>query len=205
MVTAPSLEIGKSWVETTLGVEPQAGGEHSRMGTHNALLRLGESVYLEVIAINPAVPAPARPRLFGLDWIEPEAPPRLATWIARTDDIHAARAACPEPLGEIEPMSRGSLNWLMTIPADGSLPGDGIVPTLIEWRTEQHPASLLENRGCSLERLELFQPQPQRVEQALKSLGLQEVVAFNHLPAGGRPYLVARIETPDGLRTLRGG
>ena len=33
-------------------------------------------------------------------------------------------------------MSCGSLNWLLTIPADGSLPIDGVAPTLIEWHTK---------------------------------------------------------------------
>jgi hypothetical protein len=204
-VTAPALQVGKLWVEMALGVELQAGGEHQRMGTHNALLRLGDSVYLEVIAINPTAQTPARPRWFGLDWIGPEASPRLATWIARTDDIHMATEACPERLGTIESMSRGSLSWLMTIPADGSLPSDGVVPTLIEWRTEQHPALHLENRGCFLTRLEAFHSQPQRIEQALQSLGLHEAVTVNRLPVGDRPHLVARIETPHGLRTVRGG
>lgn len=203
-VTAPSLKVGMAWAEATLGVPLQAGGDHSRMGTHNALLRLGDSVYLEVIATNPAAPAPGRPRWFGLDQIAPQASPRLATWIARTKDIHAAAAACPESVGEIEPMSRGALNWLITIPADGSMPSEGIVPTLIEWHTEQHPAQLLEDRGCWLVRLKGFHSQPDRVEQALKSLGLHDVMVINRLPAGERPYLVAQIETPHGRRMLGG-
>lgn len=203
-VTAPSLKVGIAWVETTLGVRLQPGGEHPRMGTHNALLRLGDSVYLEVIATNNAGPSPRRPRWFGLDQIAPDAPPRLATWIARTDDIHAAAAACTEALGEIELMSRGSLNWLITIPADGSLPIDGVVPTLIEWRTKSHPAHLFANRDCSLLRLDGFHPQTERVQRALISLGLQNALVVNPLPHGEIPYLVAQIETPLGIRTLGG-
>ena len=66
-VTAPSLAAGSAFVQEVLGVAPQAGGEHPRMGTHNLLLRLGDSLFLEVIAANPQVPAPDRPRWFGLD------------------------------------------------------------------------------------------------------------------------------------------
>ena len=203
-VTAPSLKVGGAWVETTLGVRLQPGGEHPRMGTHNALLRLGDSVYLEVIATNNAAPSPGRARWFGLDPIAADAPARLATWIARTDDIRAAAAACTEALGEIEPMSRGSLNWLITIPADGSLPIDGVAPTLIEWSTKSHPAHFLANRDCSLLRLDGFHPQRDRVQQALISLGLQDALVVNPLPHGEIPYLVAQIETPLGLRTLGG-
>ena len=203
-ITAPSLGVGVEWVERTLGVRLQPGGEHPRMGTHNALLRLGDSVYLEVIATNTAAPSPGRPRWFGLDQIAADSPPRLATWIARTDDIHAAAAACTEAVGEIELMSRGSLDWLITIPADGSLPIDGVAPTLIEWHTRSHPAHLLANRDCSLLRLDGFHPESDRVQKALISLGLQNALVVNPLPHGEIPYLVAQIETPLGLRTLGG-
>ncbi|MCD0504910.1 VOC family protein, partial [Bordetella petrii] len=49
-VAAPDLASGADWVERALGVRPQRGGAHPRMGTHNLLLRLGPDVYLEVIA-----------------------------------------------------------------------------------------------------------------------------------------------------------
>src|SRR5690606_32822306 len=79
VVTAPSLAEGARFVREALGVEPEPGGKHPRMGTHNLLLRLGNDVYLEVIAIDPGAPAPGHPRWFGLD----DAPtsPLLATWV----------------------------------------------------------------------------------------------------------------------------
>ena len=61
-VTAANLQEGAAWVTQVLGVRPQAGGEHPRMGTHNLLMRLSERSFLEIIAINPAAPAPDRPR-----------------------------------------------------------------------------------------------------------------------------------------------
>ena len=72
-VTAPSLALGAAWLEQVLGVATQPGGEHPLMGTHNVLLRLGDDVYLEVIAADPRAAAPARPRWFGLDALEPAA------------------------------------------------------------------------------------------------------------------------------------
>lgn len=151
-IIAPSLEVGVEYVRQTLGVNPQAGGEHPRMGTHNCLLKLGEKFYLEVIAINPNAPQPNRPRWFQLDEPDPSQPIRLATWIARTDDIVAASTASPISLGEVEPMSRGQMNWLITIPADGSLPLHGIAPTLIQWTAGVHPAASLQESGCKLVR-----------------------------------------------------
>ena len=147
-ITAPSLAVGIEYVHRTLGVMPQVGGEHPRMGTHNYFLRLGEKVYLEIIAINPNSPRPQRPRWFQLDELRSDAPPRLATWIVRTDDISAV-AASPVPLGVVEPMSRGELNWLITIPPDGSLPLKGVAPTVIQWPAGVHPTTTLQHTGCS--------------------------------------------------------
>ena len=153
IIVAPSLPAGVEYVCQTLGVTPQPGGEHPRMGTHNALLKLGNEMFLEVIAINPDAPAPDRPRWFELDQLRSNAAPRLATWVARTSDIQAAAAAAaPVALGSIEPMRRASLNWLITIPQDGSLPLHGIAPTLIQWQNGPHPASNLQDQGCSLVR-----------------------------------------------------
>ena len=203
VVTARSLSAGVTWAEAVLGVPLQPGGEHLRMGTHNALLRLGASSYLEVIAVNPAVPAPGRPRWFGLDRLASDASPRLASWVARTDDIEAA-TSLGQSLGQIQGMSRNDLRWLITIPADGSLLAEGVAPTLIEWQTAQHPALLLPDRGCTLVQLAGFHPDSDRIKRILEPLGLAGAIALHPLNSGKPPYLVAEIETPHGFRTLGG-
>ncbi len=48
VVAAASLEQGVDWIEDKLGTRPQPGGRHVAMGTHNALLRLGARLYLEL-------------------------------------------------------------------------------------------------------------------------------------------------------------
>jgi catechol 2,3-dioxygenase-like lactoylglutathione lyase family enzyme len=202
-IVAPSLAEGVEYVRQTLGVTPQPGGEHPRMATHNALLRLGDQVFLEVIAINPDAPAPDHPRWFDLDQLNPDAAPRLATWVARTNDIQATVAAAPVALGSIEPMSRGSLHWLITIPQDGSLPLHGIAPTLIQWHNGPHPADKLPDQGCTLVKLEGFHPQADQISSMLQAAGLQGGFSVYPLAAGERPYLVAHIRTPDGLRLVR--
>jgi hypothetical protein len=203
VVTAPSLESGTEYVRDTLGVTPQPGGAHPRMGTHNCLLRLGNTVYLEVIAIDPAASAPDRPRWFQLDRQRSSAMPRLATWICRTNNIRAATAAAAPSLGDIEAMSRGALHWQITIPADGSLPFDGMAPSLIEWKSENHPAATLKDAGCSLVRLEAFHPAAQEISSMLQSIGFQD--RFTVLPNSQQqvPCLVAHIQTPAGIRELR--
>jgi len=65
-VSALTLDEGVAHVESALGVALQGGGQHVKMGTHNRLLALGD-LYLEVIAPDPGLPRPDRPRWFDLD------------------------------------------------------------------------------------------------------------------------------------------
>jgi hypothetical protein len=201
-ITASSLDLGAELVRQCLGVAPQRGGQHPRMGTHNLLLRLGEAMFLEVIAVDPAAAAPTRARWFALDELAAHAEPRLSCWVARTPDIRATAAGACEPLGPVEPMSRGALNWLITIPEDGQPPLGGVGPALIEWPTDVHPASGLQDLGCQLVGFELLHPDPRRVEALLARLAFEpRGVQFAVLEAP-HPALRAQIRTPEGLRTL---
>jgi hypothetical protein len=195
VITAASLEEGVDYVRRQLGVEMQKGGEHARMGTHNCLLKLGEQLYLEVIAANPAAPHPGRPRWFQLDEPDSVRSPRLATWVARCDDI---RAVAPASLGKVEAMTRGSFEWLITVPADGRLPLLGLAPTLIEWRSSAHPADTLKDLGCSLVGFEGSHPRPEKVGDFLKSIGFEGEFPVSKGEAG----LVARLLTPAGAKRL---
>ena len=172
------------------------------MGTHNLLLRLGEAAYLEVISCNPAAPHPERPRWFELDKLEATTPPRLATWVVRTDDIRMTVAEMPEDIGGVEAMNRGDLEWLITIPSDGNLLLDGVAPALIQWPSGRHPASQLRDVGCNLLRLEAHHCEPTRVSRLFNHLGLRDVVSVQPLPDGAPGYLTAHIDTPTGLQTL---
>jgi len=206
-LTAPTLEIGAAYVRQQLGVEPQPGGEHPLMGTHNRLLKLGEALFLEVIAVNPAAPAPNRPRWFELDRVSGDSAPRLAAWVAACDDIDAAvAAAAPHlsgaTLGNIEAMTRGQASWKITIPADGSLPLQGVAPSLIQWTVAAHPASRLEDRGCTLVALEGVHPQAGQIGDMLTAIGFTGDFSVRPSAPGEAAKLVARIRTPDGVRTL---
>jgi len=185
-------------------VTPETGGEHPRMGTHNCLLRLGDRLYLEVISINPAAGKPDRPRWFQLDLERSNAAPRLATWISRTNDICAATAAALVPLGNIEAMSRGPFNWQITVPANGTLPLDGVAPTLIEWKPGSHPADTLKDVGCTLVQMEGFHRQSPAILSMLQSIGFQGPFTVSPISREESPCLVAHVQTPAGIRQLRG-
>jgi hypothetical protein len=202
IVTAPTLEAGAAFVRRVLGVSMQTGGQHPRMGTHNLLMRLGDELFLEVIAANPAAPAPGRPRWFALDALRPDAAPALRAWVVRTSEIAATTARACEALGKIEPMSRGALNWLITITADGFHPLDGLAPALIEWQTQRHPAAGLPDQGLSLVTFEIVHPQPGRVSRLIASIGLDPGRVALKVSEGPEPQLIAHIKTPQGLRLL---
>jgi hypothetical protein len=207
VVAARSLAEGEAWVESRLGCALAGGGRHPLMGTHNRLLGLGESVYLEVIAVDPAAAQPPRPRWFSLD-----APvmrerldrgPALIHWVAGTDDIVALASTAPVDLGEIIAASRGALRWHITVPRDGGLPAGGVFPSLIQWESGS-PAVALPDSGCRLESLDIAHPKARSLDQALRSMGLPADAPIRAVEeasaAEGR--LAAHIRTPRGLASL---
>ena len=204
VLAARDLDVGAAWLEQRLGVTLAAGGRHDRMGTHNRLLGLGDSFYLELIAIDPQAPPPGRPRWFGLDspGALPVDRPSLIHWVVRSDDIQRDAAASTEALGDILPMERGDYRWRITVPPDGHLPGKGLLPTVIQWDVRFHPAGRLPDAGCRLMKLEGFHPQPAGIKLALASLGLGARLDVHACAVDEAEQLVAYIRTPRGLVEL---
>ena len=203
IVAAATLADGIDYVARATGVAPRPGGKHVAMGTHNALLRLGERVYLEVLAVDPDGVKPARPRWFDLDdsalRAELAERPRLVAWAARTDDIDGAVARCPIALGAVNPFARGDYRWRITIPDDGKRPGNGIMPALIQWDVAAHPADSLPDAGVALVGLGGAHPDPDAIRQALTALGL---AADLPLARDRHARLRATLATPRGLVSL---
>lgn len=165
VVAARRLDEGVAWCEATLGIVPTAGGSHPLMGTHNRVFGIGSArfprSYLEIIAIDPAAPAPGRRRWFDLDdgtvqaRLEQEGP-ALLHWVARCADVHAACQdlhALAIDRGEVLEAERdtptGRLRWHVAVRADGQRLFRGALPTLIQWGAV-HPADSLPDSGISL-------------------------------------------------------
>jgi hypothetical protein len=196
----PDLDAACHELEERLGVRPEPGGQHRGLGTHNAILALGEGVYLEVIAPDPNQPAPSRPRPFGLDAL---VDPRLAAWAAKAPDIESrverARAAGYDP-GNVIGLGRdlpdgGRLQWRLTFPDE--LDGDGLVPFLIDWGSALHP-SVTAQQGCTLLSLRGEHPQPELVKPLLQALEVDLDVA-----RGRAAVLIATLQSPNGEVQLR--
>lgn len=196
----PDLEQGMQEIEDLLGVKPIVGGRHPDFGTHNALLSLGKTTYLEIIAPDPGLPDPERGVLFGLDELEDS---RLITWVLRSELIgelvEQAHSAGLE-LGELKSGSRQKpdgtvLSWRSTDPY--AMPLEGAVPFLIAWGLTPHPAGGSPKAG-KLAGLRLEHPRPGAVQEALDALDVEMRVR-----TGPRMALIATIETDRGEVELR--
>lgn len=194
-VAAGSLDDGRAAVEEALGVRLQPGGHHAHFATHNMLLGFDDGLYLEVIAIDPAAPAPGHARWFDLDRFEGR--PKLNNWICRSDDLLADVLRFPGA-GRPVALTRGDLNWRMAVPDTGVLPYDNLFPALMQWDCADHPAKRLPASGCALARLIVSHPKAGEMAGALAPVLRDDRVSFEKGPAGLR----AEITTPSGLRVL---
>jgi hypothetical protein len=208
VVAAATLEQGAAWCETTLGVAPGPGGQHPLMGTHNRLMKIESAAfplaYLEIIAIDPAAPAPARARWFGLDDAALQARlaaqgPALIHAVARTEALGAMTAALVAagqqpgvPIAAHRDTPAGRLAWRILVRDDGRLLAGGALPTLIEWQGA-HPAQRMPAAGVSLAALALG-GLPAPAQQVLAPLSMQGV----RFAAGPGPALRAELNTPKG-------
>jgi hypothetical protein len=206
VIGARELAHGIAYVKAQLGVDMPFGGEHEKMGTHNHLMQLGSELFLEVIAINPEKQSPRRPRWFGLD--DPHVrqtlnrQPALLTWVVNTHDINRLLQQASVPSGHAEPVSRGDLSWYFGIPEDGRLLAGGLLPYLMQWQVDRHPAKQMADRGCRLQALHLHHPSPEWLRAALESIHADSLVEIHPLDAQATPFLEAWIATPDGPRVL---
>ncbi|HEC10999.1 MAG TPA: VOC family protein [Acidimicrobiales bacterium] len=196
-------------IEEEWGVRPVFGGRHEGRGTHNALLSLGGTTYLEVIAPDPGQEDPDFPRPFGLGLDLPL--PVLASFAVTTPDlvrrVGELRTQGYDP-GEPLAMSRTRpdgvrLDWTLTFPPEPEISPRGEliagVPFLIDWGSTPSPA-LSAPRGCSLVSLAVHR------SNSAEALRLERVLALldcgvEVIPSD-RDAVEAVIDTPGGRMSL---
>jgi hypothetical protein len=203
-VITPSLAEGIEHVRNCLDLDVPFGQRHAYMGTYNHLLQLGDTVYLEIVALDPNADAPNRRRWFGLDdqakvrsdW---EAGRRLRGWVARTDVIDAIIATHGNIFGEKVPLPTVDASFDFAIPNNGSLPLDGAAPSVIDRRGRPRAMDTIADLGARLKSFTLEHPNPAAIA------ALYGVLTVDRPPTiveGVRLRYRAHIETPAGLKDL---
>lgn len=197
---APDLEKAVEILDRLLGVRAAAGGSHAGEGTRNALLALGPSAYLEILAPDREQPAPPRPRWFGLDALRS---PRLVAWAANAPDLEGLAARARREGIALPPVVAGSrrrpdgsrLAWRFTDPHH--LPEGSVLPFFLDWGDSPHPAASAPY-GARLTGLRAEHPDAAGVRDALSRLGVPLSVA-----EAPRTALVATIAGAKGEVELR--
>jgi len=174
VIGTANLISGTKILETKLSTKFSPGGVHIIMGTHNKLLKLQSNIYLEVIANNPNVSKPSRQRWFSLDESsikeKIKKSPRLLCWVLEVDNIEDTVKKCGYNPGEILQLSRDELTWKVTVPSNGKLVENGVLPVLIEWPSNQHPSKKLNNSKVSINKISLFHPEPYKIKSIISNL-----------------------------------
>ena len=166
VVSGTNLKDSCDYLEDSLEVQMEDGGQHHLFGTHNKLLGLHDGLYLECIAIDPSAKKPQHPRWFDLDHFSGR--PRLTNWVCGCKDVDQKLGKMPKEMGRVVKVSRDQLSWKITVPESGILPFDNVFPALIEWNSmEKHPCKTLKRTNCSLKHLTICHPYADRIELLL--------------------------------------
>lgn len=162
------LEAAMDWFERATGVRPAVGGAHDGMGTHNALVSLGEC-YLELIAPDPGQPDPPEsglPRPFGVDEVlSPGGEGHTLVGFAvrpgegeTIDELADRMADAGRDPGPVFDMARTTpagdrLAWGLTFPSERT------IPFLIDWGDTPKPHTT-QPGGIELAEFEIVHQRP---------------------------------------------
>ena len=196
------LDAGAAYLEAMLAASFSSGGQHHLMVTHNRLLRLQNSIYLEAIAIDHDTAFTTgdidRSRWFSLDDERTRQKlaisPQPLCWVVAVDDIHQVTAKCGYDAGRITRVTRDDLEWWLTIPDDGSLAESGLLPSFIEWPNGRNPAGRLPENGTTLQSIILVHPDPQFIANCIDVIGIVGPIEVRQ----GQSELIFQLQTSAG-------
>ena len=199
---ADDLTKGRADFAELTGLTLPMGGKHPHMSTHNCLTAVGERQFFELIAIDAEAPHPGRIRWFSLDEARTQSRlaerPRALCWVVETDDIETLVANSPVPLGEIITLTRDGRSWRLTVPTDGHLPEQGLLPAFIEWSPGPHPSTVQADIGLRLEQVILHHPDPAWLSDIMTKLGVAHLARIEE----GDKSLAFQVATPKGSLIL---
>lgn len=170
LIGVADLDRGIEELTKATGVKPVYGGKHPR-GTHNALISLGGSTYLELIALQPGVTSSP-----GMDNLAKLTKPTPIGWAVSAMEMTALRSdldragfatSAPNEGSRVTPAG-ATLHW-QTAGLTTALRG---APFFIAWASgTAHPSST-SPAGCKLVSFEVASPDAKALERFVSALGL---------------------------------
>ena len=191
---ASTLEEGTSFIENKLQVKLSDIGYHKDMGTHNRVVKINQSVYLEVISIDPNSVITKSKRWFNLDC------PKLQSHLKKTPQVigYVIESDDKKILKYYEPFfksSRGKYKWQFSMPSTKSNNlvdqsyQNGIMPSLIKWEN-QKPINKMKNNHLDLQNLEIILTKSQfTFKNFINSLGAIEKLRFSSINQDNNSFI----------------
>lgn len=183
------------------GVKAEKSGAHKGMGTHNALLSLGEKCYLEILSVDPAqdIQTKFTQRIQALEV------PGLLTWAAQKDDLDDVQVmSCEAELVDIPAVAASrmteagdQLDWQLKFLGGTELG----FPFLIDWLDSPHPA-LTSPKGCDMGVFTIFSPDAEKLMADFKRLELTTDSERLLFVENSDVKFELQISTPKGKKIL---
>ncbi|MFK7935194.1 MAG: VOC family protein [Saprospiraceae bacterium] len=198
--SVPDLEAAIIDLEKRLGVPIQSGGRHLNKGTKNAVLNLGNSCYLEILAADESNTDIAPPRWMGVDLIDQA---QMTRWCIKSDDLNKDGqilqninpALGQQWNGERQLQNGDFLRWKMNLPL--ATPAVDVLPFMCDWsNTAVHPTEqLVEN--CELIAMRFYHPKPESIQPYFNALQVEIKIAY-----AKEERIEADIKCPNGIITI---
>lgn len=168
------LNKGIAEFEERTGVKPTIGGVHEGAGTHNALVSLGNGIYLEILA--PRSNDKATPTAFGTFDFDTLTP---IGWVLGTSDSPEVLRRMQEhglPNSGIRPLSRKmdngkALKWTNIFHL--STGAVSLNPFFIDWEAGATHPSELRPKGCTLKNFTINDTTEDALMRFLKDLPIK--------------------------------
>jgi esterase/lipase len=194
------LDRGMALFEQLSGVRPVYGGAHPGRGTHNALVALGETTYLEIVApVDPEKPPSDFESLRGVQVLLPIGWAVNSSNLARSSQAleRAGLRLSESRAGGRERPDGSMLRWKVAALVE---PEVALAPFLIEWADgSAHPAAT-SPRGCRIQAVMFESPEPAPLRRVIEALDLDALVEPGAAPRIGFelhcPLGAIRIESP---------
>lgn len=194
LMGAPDLEAASDAFKAQSGVAPAGGGSHPGFGTRNQLLSLGEGLFFEIIAPDPAQTEKKR-RAHGLEGL---AAPGMLTFCLRSNDLSEVAAQAKAAGISTQPPSAMSrtradgvkLAWEILY-FDTPEWGEAM-PFVIDWKGSPHPAETAPG-GCALLDYTILHPNAGDLALLYGKLGIEVSVK-----SALTPGFILRLATPNG-------